>query len=62
VFGDQAVRSLAARAREDLLARVDRLLGDEAARFTALLEPVAPSDADRARVREALAAVERARG
>ncbi len=62
VFGDQAVRSLAARAREDLLARVDRLLGDEAARFTALLEPVAPADADRARVREALAAVERARG
>jgi hypothetical protein len=62
VFGDQAVRSLAARAREDLLARVDRLLDHEAARFTALLEPVAPADADRARVREALAAVERARG
>ena len=27
VFGDQAVRTLAAQAREDLLARVERLLG-----------------------------------
>ena len=33
VFGDQAVRALAAQARTDLLARVDRLLDAEAARF-----------------------------
>ena len=62
VFGDQAVRTMAARARDDLLARVDRLLADEAARFHALLEGVAPADEDRAQVRDALAAVERARG
>jgi hypothetical protein len=34
VFGDQAIRTLATRAREDLLARVDELLDQEAARFT----------------------------
>jgi hypothetical protein len=34
VFGDQAIRTLAARAREELLARVDVLLDAEAARFT----------------------------
>ena len=34
IFGDQAIRTLAARAREDLLARVDELLDAEAARFT----------------------------
>jgi hypothetical protein len=34
IFGDQAIRSLATRAREDLLSRVDDLLDQEAARFT----------------------------
>jgi hypothetical protein len=34
VFGDQAVRTLAARAREELLSRVDDLLAEEAARYT----------------------------
>jgi hypothetical protein len=34
VFGDQAVRTLAARAREELLSRVEDLLAVEAARFT----------------------------
>ena len=34
IFGDQAIRTLAARAREDLLARTDALLDAEAARFT----------------------------
>jgi hypothetical protein len=34
VFGDQAIRTLAARAREDLLTRIDALLDTEAARFT----------------------------
>jgi hypothetical protein len=34
VFGDQAIRTLATRAREELLIRVDVLLDAEAARFT----------------------------
>jgi hypothetical protein len=34
VFGDQAIRTLATRAREELLARIDALLDGEAARFT----------------------------
>src|SRR5918998_704800 len=38
LLGDQAVRTLAARAREDLLERAQVLLGEEAARFHALLE------------------------
>ena len=40
IFGDQAVRELAARAREDLLVRVGRVLDREAARYEAALEPV----------------------
>ena len=43
IFGDQAVRTLAAQAREDLFARVERLLRDhDAARFDALLDEFAP--------------------
>jgi hypothetical protein len=42
ILGDQAVRSLAARARDDLLERVDRLLSEEAARFRDLIAPAAP--------------------
>jgi hypothetical protein len=38
VFGDQAVRRLAARAREDLAARVDVLMAEERARFEAALD------------------------
>jgi hypothetical protein len=34
IFGDQAIRTLAARAREELLKRVDALLDAEAARFS----------------------------
>ena len=34
IFGDQAIRTLAERAREELLARVDDLLDRESARFT----------------------------
>jgi len=34
VFGDQAIRTLATRAREDLLQRAGKLLDQEAARFT----------------------------
>ncbi|SPL93189.1 Putative ABC iron siderophore transporter, fused permease and ATPase domains [[Actinomadura] parvosata subsp. kistnae] len=42
VFGDQAVRSLTARARDDLRERVRVLLDEEAARFTGQLDSVAP--------------------
>ena len=42
VFGDAAVRSLAARAREDLEARADELLRYEQDRFDARLAAVAP--------------------
>ncbi|WP_236051583.1 GTPase family protein, partial [Nonomuraea cypriaca] len=42
VFGDQVVRSLTLRAREDLRERVRGLLEEEAARFTAQLEAVEP--------------------
>ncbi|GAA4743025.1 dynamin family protein [Modestobacter marinus] len=43
VFGDAAVRQLAARARADLDARADRLLRAEQHRFDALLADVAPA-------------------
>ena len=61
IFGDQAVRSLAARAREDLVARVERLLEGEAARFEELLDRSAPAPGSAAGLREALAAVSSAR-
>ena len=57
IFGDQAVRSLAARAREDLLARVERLLEGEAARFEDLLDRVTPPPEGAAALRESLSAV-----
>lgn len=53
ILGDQAVRTLAARARDDLLDRVDRLLTQEAARFRVLIAPAAPEG-------ERIAAVEAA--
>jgi energy-coupling factor transporter ATP-binding protein EcfA2 len=60
IFGDQAVRTLAARAREDLLERVDALLREEAGRFHALLDGAVP-DADAfARLHGAVDAIRRA--
>lgn len=60
VFGDAAVRSLAARARADLQARVDALLRYEQARFDALVLAAAPpseaAEGLRAAVRELIAA------
>ncbi len=38
IFGDQAIRTLAAKARADLVSRVDVLLDEEAARYTARIE------------------------
>jgi len=61
IFGDQAVRSLAARAREDLLAGVERLLGEEAARYERLVRRAAPAPDAPARLREALLRVQTAR-
>jgi hypothetical protein len=61
IFGDQAVRALAARARTDLVERVDRLLDAEAARFLEPLEAAAPSADDLGRLPEALRSVEAAR-
>ena len=60
IFGDQAVRALASRAREDLVERVDRLLRVDAARFERLLDDASP-DADAfARLHGAVEAVRRA--
>ena len=61
IFGDQAVRELAARAREDLLHRIRAVLDAEAARFGTLLEPAASSSESLATLLEARAALVRAR-
>jgi len=60
IFGDQAVRTLAAQAREDLFARVERLLREDAARFGALLDQAAPEAESFARLHEAVDAIRRA--
>jgi hypothetical protein len=60
IFGDQAVRALASRAREDLVERVDRLLRVEAARFDALLDAAAPEADTFARLHTAVEAIRRA--
>ena len=59
IFGDQAVRTLAAKARENLVERVRRLLAAEAARFDSLLDPVAPGPDTPERLRAAAATVRR---
>jgi hypothetical protein len=61
IFGDQAVRSLAARARDDLLARVRELLAAEQERFTRLLEPAVPDPDAGKRLADALRTFERSR-
>jgi hypothetical protein len=53
VFGDQAVRSLAARARENLDTRVRELLDAERARYVDLLESLSISGDAPERLREA---------
>ena len=60
IFGDQAVRTLAARAREDLLERAEQLLRADAARFDELLDATAPSAESVARLHGSLDAVRRA--
>jgi hypothetical protein len=61
VFGDAAVRSLAARAREDLAERAGRLLAGEQARFLALLDEAAPAPGAADELRAAAAALATAR-
>ena len=61
IFGDQAVRALAAKAREELLDRVERLLEGEAARYERLLDSVAPAPAAASGLAQATAALEKAR-
>ena len=60
LLGDQAVRTLAARARDDLVERVDRILRDEAERFSSLLEDSVPDAEAVARLHGAVDAVRRA--
>ena len=61
IFGDQAVRSLATKARHDLTRRVDELLGAEKARMAALVDALDLDDEAPARLREASDAVQKAR-
>jgi hypothetical protein len=61
LFGDQAIRLLAARAREELLARVDGLLAAEAARYTDRTAAARLELEPGAALRRAAADVERAR-
>jgi energy-coupling factor transporter ATP-binding protein EcfA2 len=58
IFGDQAVRALAAKARVDLLERVEALLEQDAGRFTAVVEPVSPTATSLDRLREVVALLE----
>ena len=61
IFGDQAIRTLATKARTDLLARVGTLLDEEAARYAARTEAVGLDAEPGAELRKAAQAVERAR-
>jgi hypothetical protein len=60
IFGDQAVRTLASRAREDLVERVDRLLRADAERFDVLLDTAAPEADTFARLHASVDAIRRA--
>jgi hypothetical protein len=61
LLGDQAVRTLAAKAREDLLRRASGLLASEARRYEELLAGAVPGPAGLERLERALAELERAR-
>ena len=58
VFGDQAVRRLAARARDDLNTRVSALLDGERARYTEVLDSLGVADDAAERLRSAARAVD----
>jgi hypothetical protein len=61
IFGDQAIRTLAARSREELLSRVDKLLDAEATRFTERTAAVGLEVSSAATLRTVADDVERAR-
>ena len=61
IFGDQAVRTLAAKARRDLLRRVDGLLEDDQRRFTDLLEAAGVDAEAGRRLRDDATVVQEAR-
>ncbi len=61
IFGDQAVRTLAGKAREDLLERVRDLLDSEAARFLTRTDQARPATPTAAALRQAAERVEAAR-
>jgi len=61
LLGDQAVRDLAAKAREDLLRRTRRLLEAEADRYRALLAKAVPAPERQEQLEAAVRAVEQAR-
>lgn len=61
IFGDQAMRTLAARARDDLLTRAEGLLDAEAARYLDLLAGTGVHSGPADRLRTAVAEVEAAR-
>jgi hypothetical protein len=61
IFGDQAIRTLASKARTDLLSRVDALLDAEAARYTARTAAVGLDVEPGAELRGAAESVEKAR-
>jgi hypothetical protein len=54
-FGDAAVRSLAARARDDLRGRIDELLRYEQDRFDTLVGDAAPTPEVATQLRAAVA-------
>ena len=58
VFGDQAVRRLAARARDDLNTRVSALLDGERARYTEVLDTLGVDDDAAERLRSTARAVD----
>jgi hypothetical protein len=60
IFGDQAVRELAAEARRDLVERADGILRADAARFDALVEGAATEAEGLARLHAAIDGVRRA--
>ena len=61
IFGDQAVRTLAAKAREGLMTRVRGLLDEESGRFGRVLAPVSPPPGQVSELDAAVRELERAR-
>jgi vacuolar-type H+-ATPase subunit E/Vma4 len=62
VFGDQAVRTLAAEARAELLDRVEELLDADRSRFEAVLDDIGATDgADAEALQRSVEAVAAAR-